>query len=220
MKRIPEPEYMDMQDEADAYADADFNDVNAAFVNDLLAFVGDRDQARIIDMGTGPGDIPQRILSARPQWHVIGVDASLAMLLRASDGRKRRSDEVIPGYVQCDVKWLPFAAATFCVVISNSILHHVTGVESFWREIKRIGKPGAALFLRDLARPTSEAEAADLVATRAGTESALLQEEFYRSLLAAYTPEEVRGQLDKAGICGMQVMQVSDRHLDVKGRLP
>ncbi len=142
------------------------------------------------------------------------------MLLRASDGRKRRSDEVIPGYVQCDVKWLPFAAATFCVVISNSILHHVTGVESFWREIKRIGKPGAALFLRDLARPTSEAEAADLVATRAGTESALLQEEFYRSLLAAYTPEEVRGQLDKAGICGMQVMQVSDRHLDVKGRLP
>ncbi len=50
MKRIPEPEYMDMQDEADAYADADFNDVNAAFVNDLLAFVGDRDQARIIDM--------------------------------------------------------------------------------------------------------------------------------------------------------------------------
>ncbi|RMG70678.1 MAG: SAM-dependent methyltransferase, partial [Nitrospirae bacterium] len=36
---------------------------------------------------------------------------------------------------------------------------------------------------------------------------------------AAYSIDEVRGQLIKAGLEGLKVTQVSDRHLAVSGRL-
>ena len=38
-------------------------------------------------------------------------------------------------------------------------------------------------------------------------------------LLAAYTPEEVREQLDQADLGVLDVAMVSDRHLDIFGRL-
>jgi hypothetical protein len=105
------------------------------------------------------------------------------------------------------------------VVFSNSILHHVTETGAFWAELKRLAAPAAAVLLRDLARPASREEARRIVRQYAGGESALLQEEFYRSLLSAYTADEVRAQLARAGIAALEVETASDRHLDVIGRL-
>jgi hypothetical protein len=51
----------------------------------------------------------------------------------------------------------------------------------------------------------------------AESESKLLQEEFYRSLLAAFRPDEVRQQLDEAGLPALTVQPVTDRHFDVFG---
>ena len=62
---------------------------------------------------------------------------------------------------------------------------------ALWREIRRLGSAGAWVLLRDLARPASLAHAAAIVQEYARHESVLLQEEFYRSLLAAYTPDEI-----------------------------
>ena len=78
--RRGEPEVMDDLAEAQAYAAADFADVNEAFVARLLELAGPPAKARAVDLGTGPGDIPIRLVRARPGWHVTAVDASLAML--------------------------------------------------------------------------------------------------------------------------------------------
>jgi len=43
--------------------------------------------------------------------------------------------------------------------------------------------------------------------------------DFYRSLLAAFTPAEVRAQLRAAGLEELAVEVISDRHLFVSGRL-
>jgi hypothetical protein len=59
-----------------------------------------------------------------------------------------------------------------------------------------------------------------IVQQYAAHEPVLLQEEYYRSLLSAYTPEEMRAQLDDAGLACLQVARVSDRHVDVFGRMP
>ncbi len=220
MERIPEPEYMDLDEEAEAYAEADFDDVNAAFVASVLAFYGEQAAPRVLDLGCGPGDIPQRICTERPDWRVIGADAAAAMLCRAQRQARRTSEARRPAYVLCDAKQMPFPEAAFDIVISNSILHHIDGVHAFWCETRRVAGPGRCLFLRDLSRPHSKDEAARLVQEYAGTESAMLQEEFYRSLLAAYTPDEVRLQLAAAGMPGLTVTQVTDRHLDVYGTFP
>lgn len=219
MQRVPEPEYMDLPDEAEAYARADFAEVNAAFVGRLLEVVGDLERARAVDLGTGPADIPLRVLTVRPGWHVTAVDASEAMLAHGREAARQAGASDRVDLILADAQALPLPDGVFDVVFSNSILHHVRDAAVFWREVKRIAAPGAVIFLRDLLRPSDEAAARKIVADNAGEESALLQEEFYRSLLAAYTVDEVRAQLQAAGLSNLHVEQVTDRHLDAWGRI-
>ncbi|HKL77338.1 MAG TPA: SAM-dependent methyltransferase, partial [Gammaproteobacteria bacterium] len=54
----------------------------------------------------------------------------------------------------------------------------------------------------------------------AGDEPEQLRTDFYQSLMAAFTPAEVEWQLAAAGLEGLNVRSVSDRHLLVSGRLP
>lgn len=220
MERQPEPEPMDIAEEADAYVQADFADVNAAFVTRLMHFVGTQTGARCLDLGTGPGDIPIRIVRYGLRWHVIAADISAPMLAHAQRAIRAAGYTWAVHLVQLDAKGTPFPSGAFDIVFSNSILHHVTDTDIFWSELKRVGKPGAFVLVRDLARPASIEDASAIVEVHARAESALLQEEFYRSLLAAYTPDEVRTQLDHAGLHGLRVEMVTDRHLDIFGRLP
>jgi len=217
--RQAEAEPMDLAEEARAYAVADFSDVNEAFVERLAELVGPLERATAIDLGTGPGDIPVRVVRRYPGWRVVAVDLSEAMLGHA---RRTIEDAALTGAIHLvlqDAKGAPFRNGAFDVVFSNSILHHISDTQALWGEVRRLGRSRAWVLLRDLARPGSPAAAAAIVQEYAGRESVLLQEEFYRSLLAAYTPDEVREQLREAGLERLHVAMVSDRHLDVFGRL-
>lgn len=217
LQRIAEPELMDLPDEVDAYARADFAEVNQRFVDRLLELAGSGQNVRAVDLGTGPGDIPIRVAKARPNWAISAVDASAPMLdvARAAISAAGFSKNI--SLVLADAKNTGLPAASFDIVFSNSILHHVADTLAFWREVRRMAKPGALILIRDLFRPELEASARAIVTQNAGGESALLQEEFYRSLLAAYTPDEVRAQLAQVGLRGLTVTTVSDRHMDVFG---
>lgn len=220
MPRQPEPELMDDSAEADAYAEADFAEVNRAFNERLVELAGRLRDARAVDLGTGPGDIPVRLAKAMPSWHVTAVDASEPMLRHAREAASAAgvADRVEP--VLADAKGTALPAGAFDVVFSNSILHHITDTAAFWAEVRRIAAPGAVVLIRDLARPASESAASEIVRKYASGESELLREEFHRSLLSAYTPREVRHQLRRAGLNTLRVETVSDRHLEVYGSLP
>jgi ubiquinone/menaquinone biosynthesis C-methylase UbiE len=218
MDRIPEPELMDLPHEAQAYADADFSQVNEAFVQRLLALAGPLGRVNALDLGTGPCDIPLRLWRQR-DWRIAAVDAAFAMLQIGV--RIFRASQCLGPIrpILSDAKVLPFASDSFDIIFSNSILHHLGEPERLWAEVARVAKQGVLVFLRDLARPASQSAARRIVEEHAGNESALLQEEYYRSLLAAYTPDEVRCQLNAAGLPGLEVAMVTDRHFDVWGRL-
>ncbi|HUW60909.1 MAG TPA: class I SAM-dependent methyltransferase [Candidatus Bathyarchaeia archaeon] len=219
MERQPEPEAMDLEEEAAAYAAADFADVNEAFVERLVELAGPVDRALALDLGTGPGDIPLRLWRRRGGWKIVAGDVSHAMLELARSAIKKAgaADSLWP--VEQDAKAAPFKSRAFDVVFSNSILHHITDTGRLWGEVGRVSLPGTLIFLRDLARPRSAQAASEIVRRYAGAESALLQEEYYRSLLSAYTPDEVGAQLACAGLDGLRVEMVTDRHLDVFGRV-
>ncbi|MCC6145377.1 MAG: class I SAM-dependent methyltransferase [Candidatus Hydrogenedentes bacterium] len=216
MERTPEPEMMDLPEEAAAYAAADFSRVNTAFVARILD-LAPGESAVLADLGCGPGDICCRIRAARPGWRVVGVDAAHAMLAIASENAKARAAGVV--YVESDAKALPLRAGAFTIICSNSILHHLSAPLDFWREVRRIAAPGAVVLMRDLFRPPTATAARAIVEEHARDESALLQEEYYRSLLAAFTPDEVRGQLEAAGLGSLAVEVVTDRHMDIHGRV-
>ncbi|MFO7974071.1 MAG: class I SAM-dependent methyltransferase [Candidatus Hydrogenedentota bacterium] len=220
LHRQAEPEVMDETEEAHAYAVADFAEVNAAFVERLCELSENIPAALALDLGTGPADIPMRVAQAKPDWRIWAADASWAMLEHGREVCKKANVATATGLLLADAKLLPICSRSLDVIFSNSILHHINDTASLWNEIKRVAKPGALIFLRDLARPGSSSDALDIVRKHAGNESKLLREEYYRSLLSAYTVEEIQQQLESAGLDTFEIKQVTDRHLDIWGIMP
>jgi ubiquinone/menaquinone biosynthesis C-methylase UbiE len=210
---------MDLVDEAEAYAAADFADVNIAFAERVLKLADNFKTARVVDLGCGPADIAIRIALARAEWRIDAVDASPAMLDIAR--RAVSSYHAARNLTLClaDAKNTGLSSGGYDVIFSNSLLHHLPDPLPLWTEMKRLARPGAVLFVRDLHRPATAQAARRIVGHYAGGETKLLQEEFYRSLLAAFTIDEVRGQLAEARLAHLAVETSSDRHLDVHGRV-
>ena len=220
MPRKTEPELMDDPNEANAYAQADFSQENEAFVERLLELVCTDESIAVLDLGTGPGHIPLELLRLRPRWRITAVEMSEPMLDLAREAEKQQGLEGCIGWAEVDATETPFKPRFFHVIFSNSLLHHIHAPDALWTEVKRLAGPGGHLFFRDLARPLNESAARQLVQQYAGDESELLKDAFYRSLLAGFNCDEVRAQLDQAGLSNLHVSMVTDRHLDVWGRMP
>src|SRR5687768_8520884 len=92
MDRTPEPELMDDSEQAEAYAIADFAEVNQRFVDLFRAQFPSFARGSIVDLGCGPADIPIRLCRALPGVRVTGVDGAAAMLEQAA--RAVRSAEL------------------------------------------------------------------------------------------------------------------------------
>lgn len=220
MDRKPEPELMDLPDEVAAYALADFAEVNQRFADRLAELAADHARADVLDVGCGPGDIPIRVSRAQPNWKIVATDASQPMLDWAAGAIARAGLSHRISLRLDDAKTLAsFAEHSFDVVYSNSLLHHLTEAEQMWRAIARVTRRGGVVFFRDLYRPRDESAARAIVQQHAGGHNELAQEEFYRSLLSAYSPDEIRRQLDQAGLGGLTVQTINDRHVDVFGQL-
>jgi ubiquinone/menaquinone biosynthesis C-methylase UbiE len=217
MERVPEPEVMDDAHQALAYARADFSHVNQRFADGVAARLPAR--GRVVDLGCGPADIPLRLTAAVPGASVVAVDASPPMLALA----RRAVDEggrVARIFLVCArLPDLPLAAAAFDAVVSNSVLHHLPDPLVLWREVTRLGRPGAAVHVMDLFRPGSREEARAIVETAAADEDPILKQDFFNSLLAAWTVDEVRAQLKAAGLAHLDCAVASERHFLVSGRL-
>ncbi|MCL4293217.1 MAG: methyltransferase domain-containing protein, partial [Acidimicrobiia bacterium] len=166
-------------------------------------------------------DVTARFAAAYPDVEVIGVDAGPNMLRHA---RERLARDGLDGRVVVEQRRLPDAAlrsgAPFAAVISNSLLHHLADPAALWSAVEDAGGPGTAVLVMDLTRPASNEAAAALTDRYAAGEPAVLRDDFFHSLRAAYTPEEVLAQLEAAGLDDrLAVALASDRHLTVAGTL-
>jgi len=123
------------------------------------------------------------------------------------------------GLLEAVLPDLPLDAHAFDAVLSKDLLHHLPDPSVLWREVMRLGVPGAAVFVMDLIRPDTPEIARAIVTTVAGNEDAILQQDFFNSLCAAFTIEEVTRQLYAAGLGALEVTRSGDRHLLVQGRL-
>jgi hypothetical protein len=85
-----------------------------------------------------------------------------------------------------------------------------------WAEVKRLARPGAAIYVMDLVRPPTREEAGRIVERVAAREDPILREDFFNSLCAAFTVDELREQVAAAGL-NLDVRQISDRHALVSG---
>ena len=219
MDRIPEPEVMDDPAQVVAYARADFAQVNQAFADRFRAAFPEFAAGRVVDLGCGPADIPIRLARALPAAHITGVDASAPMLALAREAVAAAGLADRIALVEGRLPGLPLPDGGFDAVLSNSLVHQLPEAAPFWQEVRRLGRPGAAILVVDLFRPESPEAAQAIVGTYSGDEDPLLKRDFYNSLCAAFTPAEVTAQLRAAGLARLQAQVVSDRHWAVAGRL-
>lgn len=221
MDRMLEPEIMDDRDEAAAYARADFSDSNQAFADRLAeALARHRVHAalRIVDLGCGPADVTIRIARAVRHAQIVGVDGSHEMLQLAREAVRGAG---LSERITLQLERLPGVSLPereFDVVTSKDMLHHLPDPHVLWSEIARLGRPGAVVQVMDLVRPTSPVEAREIVERVASREHPLLKEDFYRSLCAAFTVEEVHAQLRAAGL-PLEARPAGDRHMVIQGVL-
>jgi ubiquinone/menaquinone biosynthesis C-methylase UbiE len=209
---------MDDPHQALAYARADFSEPHDLFVTLFARHCADPRDATVLDLGCGPGDICRRFARAWPDCRIHALDASVPMLeLARSDTRAAQLQSRIE-YFHARLPDATLPAAPYAVIMSNSLLHHLREPRVLWRSLSRFGRAGTQVFVMDLMRPATRQRAAELVDTYAGDAPEVLRRDFYNSLCAAYTPDEVAAQLQLDGPSGLAVETVSDRHFVVYGR--
>ena len=217
IERTLEPEVMDEPQRAAAYAKADFSQVNDDFVAGLLRRCPEAAKSRVLDIGCGPADIPIRLLRKAPAAEISAVDASGVMIALAVDALAAQKLTGKIRLLVARVPGLPLESGSFDAVISNSLTHHLPDPNALWGEAKRLLKPGGFLYVTDLIRAESKERARETVETYSGNEHPLLKDDFYHSLLAAFTVEEVSRQLISADLGELEAQAVSDRHWLVAG---
>lgn len=221
MDRILEPELMIDPAQVQAYAQASFGDSNQRFVEGLAATYPDHCQ-RVLDLGCGPGDIPIRLAQWVPQAHIVAVDGAAPMLDLARqavataglDDRIHLHQGLLPGLEQDPT----IAAHPFTVIMSKDMLHHLPDPMALWQQIRALVQAPTDIYVMDLMRPDTPEQAEATVEAVTPDAPAVLKEDFYNSLRAAFTPAELRQQLAAAGL-PLEVKAVSDRHQLVWGQL-
>jgi cyclopropane fatty-acyl-phospholipid synthase-like methyltransferase len=216
MQRVLEPELMDDPAQAEAYAAADFSAENQGFVDRFREYFPEFSQGRVLDLGCGPGDIPIRFATLYPACQVIGVDASSPMIRLGERAVQQAgfSDRVM---LRCERYETVAGARIVDAVISNSLLHHLPNPLQFWQKLRQLIRPGAPVLVMDLLRPESPEAAHAIVDRYAKGAPDILRRDFYNSLLAAFTEDEVTTQLARMNLTRLLIDIPDDRHWVVGG---
>ena len=219
MERRPEPELMVGDEQARAYARADFSVPHQQFILEFRALHGGELDGPVLDLGCGTADITRRFALAYPAVHLYGVDGSEVMLAWAE---RLNREAQLTERIELQHGTLPgvsLPARRYMAIISNSLLHHLADPQVLWQTILEQSSTGCRILVMDLRRPESVLRVRELVAQYAAEEAEILQCDFYSSLLAAFTTAEVESQLKSAGLSGLNVRAIGDRHLTVTGVL-
>ena len=216
MRRTLEPEVMDTAEDAEEYDAMDFRETDTQFAETAAALLGVERGGRALDIGTGTAKIPVLLLARRPDIRVLAVDMADQMLGVAARNLAAAGLAEACTLARMDAKTLDAPSASFDLVMSNSLAHHVPEPLDLFREIARITRPEGAILVRDLIRPEDQEAAWAIVNRLASGDTARQKQLFFDSLCAALTLDEVREMVAAAGIDGASVVQSSDRHWSVE----
>jgi ubiquinone/menaquinone biosynthesis C-methylase UbiE len=134
---------------ADAYVSSSVHSQGMG-LDELEALIRARPPARILDLGCGGGHASFR--AAPHAEEVMAYDLSPRMLAAVTEEAERRGLANIR--TECGrVEALPFADASFDIVMSRLSAHHWTGWDAGLKEAARVAKPGGLAVFIDSVSP-------------------------------------------------------------------
>jgi demethylmenaquinone methyltransferase / 2-methoxy-6-polyprenyl-1,4-benzoquinol methylase len=102
--------------------------------------------ARLLDLGTGTGDLAREAVAQFPQAKVVAADFTLEMM---RVGQKRGPLD----FSSADALRLPFMDSSFDAVISGFLMRNVIDLQQALQEQYRVLKKGGRLVILDTTRP-------------------------------------------------------------------
>ncbi len=113
---------------------------------------------RILDLGCGAGT--DSLVAARmvgPKGHVVGVDMTREMLDKARRAAGEMGADSVE-FVEGEAEQLPFADASFDVVISNGVIDLIPDKDAVFSELYRVLAPGGRIQVADVTIQTPVSE--------------------------------------------------------------
>jgi CAAX protease family protein len=122
-----------------------------------------KDNARVLELGPGPGFFSVEIARRVPQGHLCLVDIQHEMLRKAR-ARLRRAGLGNVSFAQASASALPFAPESFDTAFLVTVLGEVPDPASCLAELRRALRPGGLLSMTELAGDPDRLSADDIAA--------------------------------------------------------
>lgn len=177
---------------------------------------------RLLDVGAGAGDIPQRLarqLGARgfrPRFVLADLHGGTLRISRRRirEGARLRGFE----FVRLRATRLPFRSGAFDVALCSGTLHHLERAEAacLLRELHRVSRRG--WLVTDLRRSAVAYGAVRLLAATVWRHRPMPRVDGPISVRRAFTPGEARALLEEAGLRGTAAVEAGLLRLVIRGR--
>jgi ubiquinone/menaquinone biosynthesis C-methylase UbiE len=162
------------------------------FIKDVLENMNPPLNARVLEIGPGPGWIGIWLAKERPDLFIDGLEPSPDMIRVANKNAREEGVgervRYISGYVE---KMEQIPDKQYDLIISNESLHHWSIALEGFKEIKRVLKASGKILIRDGRRDLGLG--AKFIVNVLGRLFAGTMWKYWKSSLdASYTPQEIR----------------------------
>ena len=119
-----------------------------------------------------------------------------------------------------DIKLTDFSLKKeISLLVSNSLIHHITYLENFFNTISRLSSKKTLNFHKDLKRPFDEKSALELKAQCSTKYNEILTNDYYASLRASYTFKELKNFILENDLSSLDVFEEGENYLIVYGNV-
>lgn len=157
----------------------------------LMELINPREKDYVLDVGCGVG-IAAAFLAQQYNCHVVGVDITPRMLVRARERAKRKGVTALTDFRVADMHALPFEDGYFDALIAESVICFSSSKELVLAEMIRVVKPGGHLaFTEATWRIPPPPNMARMMTHSLGLPEGMLQHEAWQAVLESSELEQL-----------------------------